>query len=170
MKWWQWLICIAIILIGSFCAIDSYKMITAGNKTTGQYKYVPNYYSSFFKENLVAMALTDSDGDGYFTYEKTFAKQEFDGTKKAYLLMVNNLPCYTQTVKAGAIQGNFKMDFKDTDNNTIGSVDLNISISFLDSGTKVVLGCKDENNAILNLTDYASNNNFFVEVVEVTNG
>ena len=169
MKWWQWLICVVLIIAGTFCAIDTVKYFLAGSKTYGDYKYVPNYYSSFYKENLVAMALTDEDGDGYYTYTKKTDVKDFDGLSHDYTLLVNEVCCYTTDVKAGAISGVFKVDLKNIDNEVTSSFEVNISIAFYESGTTIIVGIDDINNSLLAFEEYVSNNGFIVEIVEVTN-
>lgn len=170
MKWWQWIICLIIIVVGAFCAVDTVKYLTASSKTFGDYKYVPSNYIEFFEEDMQSLALEDADGDGYYTYSKKIRHIDFDGTQKNYELLVNDVICYSNEVNAGAIKAVLKLDFKTVENTINGSCTVNITVAFYESGTQITIGVQDDNNALINFENYVANSGFTLKVVEVLNG
>lgn len=171
MKRWSWLIgaliCAVIIVAGFFCAIDNIGYLLASSNTFGKYKYTSNDYASFLKQDLVGVALNDEDNDNYYTYVKVLDRKDFNGLYSDYELVVNNLPCYSTTVNAGSIISVFKTDLKDVNNEITATININITVEFLASGTKITVGLNNANNQLFVFEEWISNNGFTVEVLEV---
>ena len=165
MKWYWWIICIIIIIGGVFCAIDGYKLLTAKSATYGTYEYIPNVQTSIFEEKLTGIVFETED-DKVYTATKLFETQSFDGNAGDYELLINNLPCYSQKVSSGKIEGTFKMDFKNAEGEIISSANVKVTVSFMASNTVIDLVLENENNSIFMFEQFIDNNGLDIKIVE----
>lgn len=165
MKWYVWIICIIIIVTGTFLAIDGYKLLSAKSATYGKYEYISNEQKEIFNEKLTALVF-ETQNDKEYTASKDFDVCEFDGTKGNFEILVNGLPCFSNEVSSGEIVGAFKLDFRNTKNEITSSVNLNIKISFLATRTVIEFTTIDVNNSVLMLEEYIANNGLSIKIVE----
>ena len=168
MKWYHYVICFVLIVVGIFSCFNLVKII---NLKSGEYGKAitietKNDYVEVSKFDFGALVLTDTDDYVNYSLTSTFGVSEFNGKEKDYLLLFNGKPVSNVVSSAGKISGDFIENFYDLDSDVSSIVKLHILIEYYASGTKVTLSLTNQNNSISYLTNYAQVNGAVIKVVE----
>lgn len=166
MKWYTYIICFILIIVGAFCSIE---LVDLFSVQSGEYGSVISYqtqgdYEEFSKFDYGSI---DFDTEDYITYKNisSFGFQEFDGTKEDYTLFFNGQPLNNVIQTAGRINGDLSLKFYDLNGEEITTADIHFVVEYLASATKVTTTITNLDNSLSYLNAYMEINGAVLQVV-----
>ncbi len=167
MKWYHYLICFVLIVIGVFSSIELVEMFNKQSKEYGTAITIEtkNDYTEISKFDYGSI---DFDTEDYtnFTNVSTFGTIEFDGKNKEYMLLFNGQPANNLVLTNGKVSGDITLSFYDLNGEKVSSATLNVVIEYYASQTKVTITTKNENDSMAYLNAYMDINGAVLKVVE----
>ena len=169
MKWYTYLICFVLIIIGVFCGIELYKEIKAESYVNGSID-ISNKFSqeSFnYSSSSVTFYHDDYDTTNSYSFQKDLlVVDSFNGKEKTYQVILNDYILLDTEFNPGSIFSTVAIDFYDTDGNVICNADMKISIVFLSNKTQLTLATIGDKDAGF-LQQYFTDNGIRLRVVEI---
>lgn len=166
MKWYTYIICAVLILIGVFCTVE---LVSIFDVQSGEYGTVfvyetPYKYDEFSRFDFGRI---DFDSQDYQKYQSitTYGAQSFDGTKNNYTLFFNDQPLNHIVRTAGRISGDLAIKFYDLDGEIITTAELNFVVEYLATNTKVTVTITNTDNSVSYLNTYMEINGAILRVV-----
>lgn len=166
MKWYSYLICCILIIIGVFCTIE---LIEVFSVKSGEYGNVISYqthseYEEFSKYDFGSI---DFQSENFIDYKNvsTFGAENFDGTKQEYTLFFNGQPLNNVVQTAGRISGNCLLKFKNLNGEDVCIADVHFVVEYLASETRITSTITNENNSVSYLNSYMEINGAVLQVV-----
>lgn len=166
MKWYSYIICFILIIVGVFCTIE---LVDLFSVKSGEYGNVISYqtqinYSEFSKFDFGSI---DFDTEDYSNYTNitTFGVQNFDGTKADYFLLFNGQPLNNVVQTAGRINGDLSLKFYDLDGEEITTANIHFVVEYLASTTKVTTTITNVDDSVSYLNAYMEINSAVLQVV-----
>lgn len=157
MKWYTYIICGILIIVGAFCTINLVDMF---NVTSGEYgDYIifeeSNGYEEFSKFDFgyIDFVVDEEDETKYFEIS-TFAPQIFDGNEVEYTMFFNGQPLYNVVQSAGKIRGNHEIIFYNTDGQIITTANLEFFVEYFSGVTNVKTTLVDSEDSLPYLNKY----------------
>lgn len=169
MKWYTYLICFVLVIVGTFCGIQLYKEVKAESYINGSID-ISNKFSqenlNYSSTSLVFYHDLYDDTDTY-AFEQDLPKVEnFNGQKKAYELWLNDFIILDAEFNAGSVYSTVQLDFYNEYGNILYSSKLNISVKYLSSKTQITLSTKGQESASF-LEQYFKDNGIRLKIVEI---
>ena len=169
MKWYTYLICFILIIVGVFCGIELYKEIKAESYVNGSIDISNKFSQESFNYSSSSVSFYHDDYDTTDTY--TFQKDllvvdSFNGKEKIYQVILNDYILFNTEFNPGSIFSNVAIDFYDTEGNVICNADMKISIVFLSNKTQLTLATVGDKNSSF-LQQYFTDNGIRLRVVEI---
>ena len=169
MKWYTYLICFILIIVGVFCGIELYKEIKAESYVNGSIDISNKFSQESFNYSSSSVAFYHDDYDTTDTY--TFQKDllvvdTFNGKEKTYQVILNDYILFNTEFNPGSIFSNVAIDFYDTEGNVICNADMKISIVFLSNKTQLTLATVGDKNSSF-LQQYFTDNGIRLSVIEI---
>lgn len=169
MKWYTYLICFVLVIVGTFCGIQLYKEVKAKSYINGSID-ISNKFSqdnlNYSSTSLVFYHDLYDDTDTYF-FEQDLPKVEnFNGQKKSYELWLNDFIILDAEFNAGSVYSTVQLDFYNEYGNILYSSKLNISVKYLSSKTQITLSTKGQESASF-LEQYFKDNGIRLKIVEI---
>ena len=169
MKWYTYLICFVLVMVGTFCGIQLYKEVKAESYINGSID-ISNKFSqenlNYSSTSLVFYHDLYDDTDTY-SFEQDLPKVEnFNGQKKSYELWLNDFIILDAEFNAGSVYSTVQLDFYNEYGNIIYSSKLNISVKYLSSKTQITLSTKGQESASF-LEQYFKDNGIRLKIVEI---
>lgn len=169
MKWYTYLICFILIIVGVFCGIELYKEIKAESYVNGSIDISNKFSQESFNYSSSSVAFYHDDYDTTDTY--TFQKDllvvdSFNGKEKTYQVILNDYILFNTEFNPGSIFSSVAIDFYDTEGNVICNADMKISIVFLSNKTQLTLATVGDKNSSF-LQQYFTDNGIRLRVVEI---
>lgn len=169
MKWYTYLICFILIIVGVFCGIELYKEIKAESYVNGSIDISNKFSQESFNYSSSSVAFYHDDYDTTDTY--TFQKDllvvdSFNGLENTYQVVLNDYILFDTEFNAGSIFSTIDIDFYDTDGNIVCNADMKISIVFLSNKTQLELTTiGDESSSFLE--QYFTDNGIRLQVIQI---
>ena len=169
MKWYTYLICFVLIIIGAFSGIELYKEIKAESYINGSIDISNKFSQECFNYSSSSVSFYHDDYDTTETY--TFQKDllvvdSFNGLENTYQVVLNDYILFDTEFNAGSIFSTIDIDFYDTDGNIICNADMKISIVFLSNKTQLELTTiGDESSSFLE--QYFTDNGIRLQVIQI---
>lgn len=169
MKWYTYLICFVLVMVGTFCGIQLYKEVKAESYINGSID-ISNKFSqenlNYSSTSLVFYHDLYDDTDTY-VFEQDLPKVEnFNGQKKSYELWLNDFIILDAEFNAGSVYSTVQLDFYNEYGNILYSSKLNISVKYLSSKTLITLSTKGQESASF-LEQYFKDNGIRLKIVEI---
>lgn len=169
MKWYTYLICFVLVIVGTFCGIQLYKEVKAESYINGSID-ISNKFSqenlNYSSTSLVFYHDLYDDTDTY-SFEQDLPKVEnFNGQKKSYELWLNDFIILDAEFNAGSVYSTVQLDFYNEYGNILYSSKLNISVKYLSSKTLITLSTKGQESASF-LEQYFKDNGIRLKIVEI---
>ena len=169
MKWYTYLICFVLVIVGTFCGIQLYKEVKAESYINGSID-ISNKVSqenlNYSSTSLVFYHDLYDDTDTY-SFEQDLPKVEnFNGQKKSYELWLNDFIILDAEFNAGSVYSTVQLDFYNEYGNILYSSKLNISVKYLSSKTQITLSTKGQESASF-LEQYFKDNGIRLKIVEI---
>ena len=170
MKWYNYLICYLLIILGTFSLIRLVDIWTRTSSVVGSPTTIEiqNNYELVCKYDLSTMIFETEDYQMY-TSNNSYAHLDFDGTDGNYKLLINDKLLSDVTVHAGKIEADYSRNFYDFDKSIITTVDLNIVVYFYNDETLITVQTKNVNNSQAYLMQYMATDGFILKVVKGVN-
>lgn len=169
MKWYTYLICFVLIVVGVFCGIELYKEIKAESYINGSID-ISNQFSqeSFnYTSSSVTFYHDIYDETQTYTFDKELLKvDDFNGEEKEYQVLLNDYVLVDSDINAGSVFSVIYMDFYDTNGEIVCNASMNISIKFLSNKTQLTLTTVGNENASF-FEQYFSDNGIRLKVMEI---
>lgn len=165
MKWYHYLICGVIILVGTFLGISFFQKVHSESYINGSIDISNQFSQETFNYSNSAVTFYQ-DADGYYYSVDTLVVDNFNGKENEYQLFLNDYILYDTEYSAGSIISRVNIDFYDTDGNVEKTTVMGISIYFLDDRTQLTLRTSDLESATY-LEKYFVNNGFKINLVEI---
>lgn len=169
MRWWGYLICFVLIIVGVFCGLQLYKEVKAESYVNGSIDISNRFSQESFKYKSTSAVFyhdTYDDTDTYY-FEKDLLKTEnFDGEKKTYKVVLNDYVLFNAEINAGLVFATVTIDFYDTLGQLINSASMSVSVKFLSNKTQLTLATVGSENAQF-LEQYFSDNGLRLQIIEI---
>lgn len=150
MKWYSYVICFILILIGAFCGIQLYREIKAESYINGSID-ISNKFSqenfNYTSTSLVFYHDLYDDTDTYKFEQDLLKVENFNGQKNKYEVWLNNFILLDTEFNAGSIYSCVKMDFYNEFGEIVCNASMKISIKFLSGKTQLTLSTVGQENA-----------------------
>lgn len=166
MKWYHYLICAVLIVVG---VIGSISLVQTFNVKSGEYGSVVIFdraqdYDTFSHFDLTGIGFESEDFVNYkLTY--TDVPQRIDGTKNEYGLLFNNKPLNNVTQTAGVVSGDFELNFYDLQGEVVSTAKLHVVVEYSVSATTVTITTVNQSNSISYLNVYVNVENALLDVI-----
>ena len=172
MKWYVYIICFILVIVGTFCGIRLYDLMTRESYINGSIN-IQNRFSmeSFAYANTGVEFYHDIyDITDTYSYEIDLLKiEDFDGLKNQYQVVLNGYILTDTHISAGAVFSKANIDFYSTDGAVVCSSSLDIAIKFLSDKTTLTLTTTGGLNASF-LTQYFSDNGIRLRINQILQG
>jgi len=167
MKWYSYLICAVLIVLGIFSTVNCVKEFSVKSSVYGSIESIEtkNDYNEVFKRDISDIEF-ESEDDIQYVYRSQCGHVDFDGTKSEYRLLVNDSVSSEAIIKAGKIESVVDLNFYNTDGEKITTATLKILIEFLDSQTVITMSMINEYDSISYFNQYVCMNGLILKVVE----
>lgn len=169
MKWYSYVICFILIIVGSFCGIQLYREIKAESYVNGSIDISNKFSQESFYYSATSLVFYNDiyDDTNTYVFDKELLKvEDFNGAEKTYQVILNDYVLLNCEVNAGSIYSLVNIDFYDTNNNIVCNSSMNISIKFLSNKTQLTITTIGQENASF-LEQYFSDNGIRLKVVEI---
>lgn len=169
MRWWGYLICFVLIVVGVFCGIQLYKEVKAESYVNGTIDISNRFSQEAFKyksSSAVFYHDTYDDTNTYYFDKQLLKTENFDGEKKTYKVMLNDFNLFNAEVNAGSVFATITIDFYDTQGQLIKSSDMSLSVKFLSNKTQITFATVGSENAQF-LEQYFSDNGLRLQIIEI---
>lgn len=170
MKWYTYVICFILIIVGVFCTIELVDLLDV---QSGEYGSVVSYnindvYEEFSKFDYGVISF---DTDDYKTYVSTtaYVSQKFNGTKEDFAMFFNGQPLTNIVQSSGRINGDLSLIFYDLNGKKITTADMHFLVEYLASSTKVTISITNTNNSLSYLNAYMEINGAVLRIVKKEN-
>ena len=167
MKWYHYLICGVLIVIGIFSSVNLIELFNVSSQEYGSVITIEtqNNYNEVSKFDLGTFNLTPTTENNY-SEVITLAPQSFDGAGKDYLILFNGKPANNIDSKSGQISGDISMTFYDLEGNKVTTANFNVSIQYYVTQTVITISMVNENDSVSYLTHHANTSGAVISVVE----
>lgn len=166
MKWYSYLLCFVLIIVGAFCTVE---LVDLFSVKSGEYGSVISYqtqenYEEFSKFDFGSISF---DTEDYIEYKNisTYGAQNFDGTKEEHTMFFNGQPLNNVVQTAGRINGDLSLKFYDLNGNEITTANIHFMVEYLASATKVTTTITNVDDCVSYLNAYMEINGAVLQVV-----
>ena len=169
MKWYTYLICFILIVVGVFCGIELYKEVKAESYINGSIDISNQFSQESFNYTSSSVTFYNDiyDETQTYTFDKELLKvDDFNGEDKEYQVMLNDYVLVDSDINAGSVFSVIYMDFYDTNGEIVCNASMNISIKFLSNKTQLTLTTTGNENASF-FEQYFSDNGIRLKVMEI---
>ena len=167
MKWYTYLICFILIVVGIFCGIELYKEIKAESYINGSIDISNQFSQESFNYSSTSLVFYNDGYSSDYIFDKELLKvDDFNGKDKKYQIVLNDYVLIDSDFNAGSFFSVINIDFYNTDGNIICNSTMNISIKFLSNKTQLTLTTVGNESASF-LEQYFSDNGIRLKVMRI---
>lgn len=169
MKWYSYVICCVLIVVGAFCGIQLYKEVKAESYINVSIDITNKFSQESFSYKSTSVVFYHDlyDDTNTYSFSKDLLKVEnFDGKAKTYQILFNDYVLLNVEINAGSVFATVELDFYDTTGNIVNSSNMKISVLFLSNKTQLTLTTIGSDNAGF-LEQYFSDNGIRLRVIEI---
>jgi len=171
MKWYTYVICFVLIIVGTFLGIELYKDIKAESYVNGSIDISNQFSQESFNYSSTSVVFyndiyNDANPDEYYFEVEQLKVDDFNGLTKQYQVELNDFVLIGADINAGSIFTTVYMDFYDTNGNIVCNSAMSLSIQFLSNKTQLRLATNGQESASF-LEQYFSDNGIRLSVVEI---
>lgn len=169
MKWYTYVICFVLIVVGTFSGIRLFKEIKAESYVNGTIDISNKFSQECFNYSSTSLVFYDDlydETDNYIFDKELLKVEDFNGKEKAYKVVLNDYVLTDCDIKSGSVFTVVYMDFYNTDGEIICNASMQISIKFLSNKTQLTLVTKGQENASY-LEQYFNDNGIRLQVLEI---
>ena len=167
MKWYHYLICAVLIVVGIFSTMNLVELFSVSSQEYGTVITIEtkNNYNEVSKFDLGTFTLQPTSGNNY-TETITLAPETFDGAGKDYLILFNGKPANNVDSKSGQISGDVSLTFYDLEGKEITTANFNVAIQYYVTQTVITISMTNENDSVSYLSHHTNTTGAVISVVE----
>lgn len=169
MKWYSYIICFILVVIGTFCGIELYKEVKAESYVNGSIDISNQFSKDSFDYTSTSVVFYHDlyDDTDTYSFEKDLTKiEDFNGQRKTYQVVLNDFVIIDAEINAGSVYAKVYIDFYDEYASVLCSSYMDISIKFLSGKTALSISTKGYDNAQF-LEQYFADNGIRLKIVEI---
>ena len=167
MKWYHYLICTVLIVVGIFSTMNLVELFSVSSQEYGTVITIEtkNNYNEVSKFDLGTFTLQPTSGNNYSEII-TLAPETFDGAGKDYLILFNGKPANNVDSKSGQISGDVSLTFYDLEGKEITTANFNVAIQYYVTQTVITISMTNENDSVSYLSHHTNTTGAVISVVE----
>ena len=167
MKWYHYLICAVLIVVGIFSTMNLVELFSVSSQEYGTVITIEtkNNYNEVSKFDLGTFTLQPTSGNNYSEII-TLAPETFDGAGKDYLILFNGKPANNVDSKSGQISGDVSLTFYDLEGKEITTANFNVAIQYYVTQTVITISMTNENDSVSYLSHHTNTTGAVISVVE----
>ena len=167
MKWYHYLICAVLIVVGIFSTMNLVELFSVSSQEYGTVITIEtkNNYNEVSKFDLGTFTLQPTSGNNYSEII-TLAPETFDGAGKDYLILFNGKPANNVDSKSGQISGDVSLTFYDLEGKEITTANFNVAIQYYVTQTVITISMTNENDTVSYLSHHTNTTGAVISVVE----
>ena len=167
MKWYHYLICAVLIVVGIFSTMNLVELFSVSSQEYGTVITIEtkNNYNEVSKFDLGTFTLQPTSGNNY-SETITLAPETFDGAGKDYLILFNGKPANNVDSKSGQISGDISLTFYDLEGKEITIANFNVAIQYYVTQTVITISMTNENDSVSYLSHHTNTTGAVISVVE----
>jgi hypothetical protein len=166
MKWYGYLICSIIIVLGLLGGIDLIRTYTANSVVVGTIQYEDVEVVDFFDCDLNGVYFSRINNSNEYEFSDVYHFVEFDGSDGGYRILVNGNPCAVNVLDVGFVYGEYSLTYYDISGAVAVQSNLRIKIMFLSGRTRVELNIANVDNSLSYFYNYILENGLKISVVK----
>ena len=167
MKWYTYLICFILIVVGTFCGIQLYKEVKAESYINGSIDISNQFSQESFNYSSTSLVFYKDGYSDDFIFDKELLKVDnFNGKDKEYQVLLNDYILIDSDINSGFVFSVVNIDFYDTNGEIVCTSSMNISIKFLSNKTQLTITTVGNKNASY-LEQYFSDNGIRLQLIEI---
>lgn len=157
---------IIIIFSGGFCSYLTYDILNTHSQEIG-HAYHIEYVEDYTIISEFQYGYIDFESEDNINYKNisSYKAQEFNGTDKDYVVLINNLPADYNEVLPGKVLATINLNFYDVNGNVTATIKIDINIEYLSKETSVKINAQNKNNSISYLSTYMEINGVDIKVI-----
>lgn len=166
MKWYWYLICVALIIAGTLSSIELYDMFNVKSQEYGNALVLDTKtdYNEVSKFDLGSLELQSTDNVNYM-FTKTYGAEKFNGTNKNYTLMFNTREIDTTTT-SGAVFGVLRLNFYGVNNELLSVASVRFEVDYYATYTQVTVTMRNSNNSLAYISTLSAIEGAMLSVIE----
>ena len=169
MKWYNYLICFILVVVGVFCGTQFYRELKAESYINGSINITNRFSQESFNYSSTSVVFyhdTYDDTDTY-SFDKDLLKvDDFNGQAYTYQIVLNDYILLDTEINAGSVFATVKIDFYNTTGNIVQQASMQISVLFLSNKTQLTLTTIGKQNASF-LEQYFADNGIRLRVIQI---
>lgn len=161
------IVTLIVIVLGSYCTIDLFKILNIKSAVIGYFYTEPEVVKiSDFKYDITSLLFYSADNENQY-YATVNAKpvSNFDSTKK-YTVTINGIEAKAVEGSFNFVNANFTNQFNSSLDEVILTDTLNIKINFYKEGTKILFVTNGGEQAVSLWSSYIQKNGFTLKIIE----
>lgn len=169
MKWYVYVICIVLIILGVLCGIKLYKEIRSESYINGSIDIENIFSQKDFAYSTTSFTFYHDLYDETNTYvfeQNLLPVEDFNGLENQYLVFFNDKLITSTQITAGAVYSTIEMDFYSISGSLISKVQANLSLKFFSDKTNLLVSVQGQENANL-FEQYAKANDFRLKIEKI---
>lgn len=160
MKWYSYILCFVLILVGIWSGITLWQKMNAESYIHGSINVTNDLYlESFIYDNSLysqIIAFNDDnlgDDNNFDTHNYSWSSKnlptvsDFNGIAKVYQVEINGYRIFDATINAGGVLARINIDFYGPENNLLCKGYYDLSIRFLSNRTEISVKTVGKQNA-----------------------
>ena len=166
MKWYSYVICVVLILVGTYFGICFGQELTSTSYVNGSIDISKQFsQESFCYSNSSVVFYPTAGGEEYDFEIDLLEVDGFDAERKDYTVRLNKYDLIDTESTGGSISANVEMDFYNVDGTLAHNGKMSILIRFLSTKTQLKMSCPDALSASY-FEQYFTDNGIKLEVIE----
>ena len=169
MKWYVYVICVVLIILGILCGIKLYKEIKSESYVNGSIDIENIFSQKDFAYSTTSFTLYHDlyDDTNTYVFEQNLLQvEDFNGLENQYLVFFNDKLITNTQITAGAVYSTIEIDFYSISGNLISKVQANLSLKFFSDKTNLLVSVQGQENANL-FEQYAKANGFRLKIEKI---
>lgn len=181
MKWYTYIICFVLMLVGIWSGITLWQKVHAESYINGSITVTNNlYFESFtYNNSLFSEVIVFNDNDlandnNFETHNYSWSSvnlptvTDFNGITKVYQVEINGYRIFDATINAGGVLTRINIDFYDSENNLSCAGYYDLSVRFLSNRTELFVKTVGQKNANF-IEQYFADNGLRITIKEIKN-
>ena len=170
MKWYTYIICSILILLGVFFSFKYYQQFNKSSYENGSIDISNEFeleYFNYYSDDIVFYPPDIYDSSNIYRYSNNLAKcPTFNGDEKNYNVLLNGLQLNDCQFSLGSVKTTLYYEFYDIDGSTLTNVQLELCVNFYSDRTELHMSVVGSSNAQY-MQQYFYDNGFNLKIVEL---
>ena len=169
MKWYSYVICFILIIVGAFCGTQFYRELKAESYINGSIDITNKFSQESFNYSSTSVVFYHDmyDDTDTYSFEKDLLRvDDFNGKAYTYQVILNDYVLLDAEINAGSVFATVRYDFYNTQGDLVQQASMQISVLFLSNKTQLTLATTGKQNASF-LEQYFADNGIRLRVIQI---